>query len=125
MPEPVRDNFDRGDRAFRALRAAGYAEPVLQDYNVADLIADLCHTAQRNGFDVGTVVGNGVSHYGSDCIEQAWANDDGWDNMLQAPENVARAHDILVACNVPELFHEDALRKCGLLPPIIEETDDA
>ncbi|HSD78521.1 MAG TPA: hypothetical protein VLA98_14000 [Solirubrobacteraceae bacterium] len=117
------DNFRRGDRA--ALALGGYAEDPLQDYNVADLIADLLHLCQRHGFDIAHVLDAGVSHYGGDVVEQAWEYGDWPSDTLQDAANLARARQALACAGVPDEYRDHALSYVGLLPPRAREEDEA
>lgn len=128
------NNFERGDKAERALEAAGYA-PVedtidnevplpngelvvaFEGYVISDLIADLCHLAQRHGLaeDIAALVAAGVEHYGADCVEQAWENSDEWDNELQSKDNLPRAERILSLAGVPAVFWAPVMIKLGLI----------
>lgn len=126
------NNFERGDKALQALTAVGYRNPsetegitlpmpsgkeVLgsEGYPIADLIADLLHLAQRNGFDVAALLSEGMEHYGADCIEQAWEHSDNWDNTLQSKENIPRAESVLRSAGVPDVFDQAIFAKVGLM----------
>jgi hypothetical protein len=125
------DNFKRGDRAAAALSATGYEDPAVTitestptpsgarspgtAYPISDLIADLCHLARRVGVsDLVELVEHGVAQYGGDCVEQAWENDEDFDNLLQTEDSVARALTILRIAGVPKRFDAKVLRMLGL-----------
>src|SRR4051812_48901621 len=98
------NNFERGDRA-EEIMAQYYGGPptgaistetdAFKGYPMGDLIADLCHLAQRNDVPVDRIIGSGVAHFGADVIEQAWEHDDGsserWNPELQNEENIEPA----------------------------------
>lgn len=128
------DNFERGDRARRALDAGGYER--LEDtinitiptpdgkevegpggYPISDLIADLCHLAQRHGLDVGSLLSEGIEHYGADCIEVAWEHSSEWNSLLQSEDNIDRARSVLRTAGVPEVFDHAIFVKVGFIPP--------
>lgn len=129
------DNFERGDTALRALLAIGFEDPAtvsnelptpdggtkvvphVQGYPIYDLVADLCHLAQRTGLDPWRMLTEGIEHYGADCVEQAWRHSDDWGEMLQEPENIDRARRVLRVAGVPEEYDEGVLVKVGLIPP--------
>lgn len=131
------NNFDRADNARRALDAGGY-EPVEDTLNITlptpsgdevtvpggypigDLVCDLMHLARRHELDIEHMLREAWGHYGSDCVEQAWKHDNGWENCLQDPANLPRAEAILRVCGVPEEHHEHVYRMTGLLPPAEE-----
>lgn len=124
------DNFDRGDRAFKALKRGGYVPDdaaevpqdwVAENYQIPDLICDLLHLARRSGGEVADTIARAVGHYGSDCVEQAWQNDEGWANCLQDAANMERAERVLEVCGVPEEYHQRVYRMVGLLPPTTDE----
>lgn len=127
------DNFDRGDKALLALKAAGYVPAdatgvpsnwIVENYQISDLICDLLHLARRHGSEVGDMIDEGLGHFGSDCVEQAWKNDDGWDNCLQTADNLPRAEQILRANGVPEEHFDRVYRMTGLLPPLPRDEED-
>lgn len=124
-------NFARGDRALEAIMHIGYEDPGVTihqtiprpdgtqapglAYPISDLVADLCHLAQRIGVpDIGALLDHGLEHYGAECVESAWQHTDDWDNLLEHPSNAARALTILHAAGVPERVHDGVLRKLGL-----------
>ncbi len=114
-------NFDRGDRAERALRAVGVThvrgDGFADGYPLSDHIADLCHLARRHDLDVRAVVARGVAHFAADVIEQAWQHSEDWAATLQDPANLDRALSVMATAGVPDFVHEEALRYVGLLPP--------
>jgi len=128
------NNFDRGDKALRALEAAGYERledtldytiptpdgrevPGTPGYPIGDLIADLYHLAQRHELDMTELIHMGACHYASDVIEQAWKNDDRWESCLQHEANIPRATEVMRAAGVDEAIFDRALQYVGLLPP--------
>lgn len=133
------DNFERGDRAMRAMeayRGAGGAsdeEGVLglegseefgwiKGYPIGDLFADLLHLCARYDVDGPAMMAQGMEHYGADLIEQAWEHSDDWDDTMQSPANLTRAQDILEINNVPLVFWGDIMVKVGLVSP--DDRDD-
>lgn len=132
------DNFDRGDNALRALEGGGYEDledtldytiptpdgeevPGRRGYPISDLIADLCHLAQRHQLDLPDLIRVGFCDYAADVIEQAWKHSDGWDNCLQHEANLPRAIEVMRTAGVAEEYHEHALQRVGLLPPTARE----
>lgn len=131
------DNFDKGDRALAAMKAyrdtghgftekegllgvgtveiAGEEVTFPRGYPFGDLIADMCHLMVRNEVDPLYMISQGIEHYGADLIEQAWENDDDWDDTLQSINNVARATRILEINQVPEVYHRAIFVKVGLV----------
>jgi hypothetical protein len=127
-------NFDRGDRALQALAAADYRDPAEtvgmklptpdggeapgpEGYPISDLIADLAHLAQRNGFDFQKLIDEAWSHYGADVVEQAWENSDDWHDTLQDESNQARACAVLRTAGVPMQFDHEVMVKVGIVRP--------
>lgn len=136
------DNFERGDKALKALLAYGIpndnpegdqevfsalgralgadeedlpTEPVAKNYPIGDLIADLLHLNQRYGGSVADIIDRGVAHYAADVIEQAWENSEDWDDTLQSEDNISRAIDVMETAGVPEPYHQHALILTGIL----------
>jgi len=122
------DNFERGDRAERALLAYRgtkdlnpLGEPFPDGYPISDLIADLCHLLARHGLDVQERVMTGLADFGADVIEQAWEHSEDWASELQDASNLQRALSVMQSAGVPEAAHDEALRRVGLLPPLESE----
>jgi hypothetical protein len=130
LDEP--NNFERGDRALRAIVAynnnlplnieneamlieVGDATVVTQGSPIAYLIADLCHVMRRHDLQIDEILTGAIEHFGSDVIEQAWLHDDNWDNELQTDANTERARQVMATAGVPSQYHDGALRKSGLL----------
>ena len=128
------DNFTRGDKALEALTAVGYQDPERtlgitiptpdggevpgpEGYPISDLVADLCHLAQRSRLDFMHLLDEGVEHYGADIIEQAFQNDDeNWGECLQAKSNIPVAETVLRTAGVPARYDDAIFVKTGLLP---------
>lgn len=125
------DNFDRGDRAEKALAAVGYGHaaetkgitistpdgesvPGPEGYPISDLIADLGHYSARCGFEFSELVNAGIEHFGCDCVEQAFAADEDWGEELQSAENADRVRHILRVNGVPEERWVDCFVKLGV-----------
>jgi hypothetical protein len=120
------DNFVRGDRGRDAVQAycnatgVGATRDVLE-YDVSDLMADMLHYVQREGWSIELALDKAAKHYGSDVVELAFANDDSWANPLGDPTNVPKAILVLKASGVPERYWQGVLVYVGLAPP---ETDE-
>jgi hypothetical protein len=110
------DNFERIDKATRALDAGGYPSPQTEDgvASISDMIADLLHLAQNNGENIQGIWEKGLTDYGADTIEQAFQDNKEWDSPLQTHANVARAIKVLEAAGVPEHMHYPCLIHVGL-----------
>lgn len=134
------DNFERGDRALKALAAyssnlplhieneqelvetgkhafnfAGMLPTPIEGSPISYLIADLCHVMRRHDLQVDEIVTNAIEHFGSDVIEQAWENDKEWHSHLQDESNLDRAKQVMEAAGVPEQYHDGAMKKSGIL----------
>jgi hypothetical protein len=107
----------RGDRAARTLEAGRYTDGLPRDRNeIALLIADLCHLAQRHGWDIRETLVDGLLHYGSHCLEQAWNHDVDWNDELSDDAHLRRALQVLAGCKVPESLRFRVCQFMDLVP---------
>lgn len=127
------DNFDRSEKALRALSAYGgetieqtmdltIEHPVTgevarlpEGYPISDLIADLLHVATTYGVDPMEKINEGIEHWGADIVEQAWEHDDKWHSSLQDPTNIEHAETVLTLNSVPMLYWPGIMTKVGLV----------
>jgi hypothetical protein len=77
------------ERAEHALDAASYGTRDVD--NLAFLVADLCHVAQRNRWDIAEILDRGVSYYGLECVTDVAEHAHEWDGGQWFPRTRVRA----------------------------------
>ena len=132
----MNNNFDRGDRAKRALENSGGYEPVENTldlkiprpdgteadghsgYPISDLIADLFHLTTRYSLDPSDMVREAWEQFGADIVEQAWENDEEWpSDTLQDSSNIPAANTVLELNGVPQEHFQGIYVKVGFISP--------